>query len=230
MELKILGEGAFGVVREVERHCDGVHVAIKSFPWITVPSFTDLPDGTPGVPEEIVMMEQVKNVPHVSKIHELFYFGGEYKIVMDLLPGSMDLHTLQKDHGPIPQDLAVSIMKQTAKIIRDCASAGVIHRDIKTENLMYNIYSQEVIMVDFGLATTYKTTPFMDDVGTILCNPPEHQLGLAYYGDKAAAWSLGVVFFELTHGQPPFKSTREICDKTLKLGKDISAGILKVEK
>ena len=83
---------------------------------------------------------------------------------------------------------------------------GIIHGDLKPENIMYNYTNNTVKLIDFGVSYLVgeKTT-----AGTFLFQPPEYYLGGRFGHDKFDVWAFGILFSELIIGKTCFGPLKE---------------------
>ncbi|XP_024974974.1 probable serine/threonine-protein kinase At1g54610 isoform X1 [Cynara cardunculus var. scolymus] len=103
-------------------------------------------------------------------------------------------------------------MRQLLKGLAHCHSRGVLHRDIKTSNILVNNEGQ-VKIADFGLANLLASKsrqPLTNRVVTMWYRPPELLLGSTDYGTYVDMWSVGCVFAELFKGRPILKGRTEV--------------------
>jgi serine/threonine protein kinase/tetratricopeptide (TPR) repeat protein len=154
------------------------------------------------------------NDPHICIIHEVGEAGGRHFIVMELVEGR-PLNSLIPPEGLRP-DLVVRYGAQIAAALAHAHDRGIIHRDIKTANVVITP-SGQVKVLDFGLAKLYGDHKLADVtrsiqsatnatavVGTLPYIAPE-----VLRGEEADArsdiWSLGVTLFEMSTGNRPFR-------------------------
>jgi len=114
------------------------------------------------------------------------------------------------DKGPLKIDEAIDTAIQIAQGLERAHESGIIHRDIKSANIIVT-KRNEVKILDFGLAKlkgVSQLTKESSTLGTIHYMSPEQALGKDV-DHRTDIWSLGVVFYEMVTGQLPFKGDYE---------------------
>jgi Tol biopolymer transport system component/predicted Ser/Thr protein kinase len=139
--------------------------------------------------------------PNVCVIHDIAESGGQQFIVMEFIDG----RTLRQ-MVPIPkiQD-ALGYAIQIGEGLQEAHAKGIVHRDIKTANIMVNANNQVKVM-DFGLAKlrgSLKLTKTSTTVGTLSYMAPEQIKG-EEIDSRSDIFSFGVVLYEMLTGQLPF--------------------------
>jgi len=150
------------------------------------------------------------NHTNICTIHEFHKADDASFIVMEYIQGETLKQIIDRD-GPIPQEKAKAIILQIAEALAVAHKNGVIHRDIKSENIMIMPDGRAKVM-DFGLAKlqdapiiTKSATP----IGTLAYMSPELVQGKKV-DHRTDLWSLGVVFFEMLTGELPFKADSDV--------------------
>ena len=149
---------------------------------------------------------------HVTKVLDVgkLETGAPY-MVMELLDGC-DLAALIAKHGPLPVDTAADYIAQACEAVAEAHTQGIIHRDIKPQNLFLTTSvggAPLVKVLDFGvskvcIAGVQTLTQSMMVVGSPLYMSPEQMRSARDVDPRSDVWSLGVVLFELLTGRVPF--------------------------
>jgi tetratricopeptide (TPR) repeat protein len=141
--------------------------------------------------------------PNICPIHDIEEADGEIFIVMALIEGETLFRRVSR--GPVPPAEAAAIAAQVAGALAAAHDLGIVHRDIKTSNIMIDP-SGHVSIMDFGLALAPEAMRLTGEgysVGTPDYMSPEQAKGTAVDA-RTDLWSLGVVLFEMLTGRLPF--------------------------
>jgi len=161
------------------------------------------------VPLEIALMQQVADVPGVIRLIDYFDMTDSYYIVMERF-NSKDLFDFISDQGPLSENLARQLFKQVLDIVVQCHARGVLHRDIKDENLLIDLTSHQIKLIDFGSGTYLHDGVYTDFEGTRVYSPPEWIKYRKYRADGLTVWSLGILLFDMLCGDVPYESDEQI--------------------
>ncbi|KAI5620150.1 serine/threonine-protein kinase pim-1-like isoform X3, partial [Silurus asotus] len=159
---------------------------------------------------------------NVVELLEWYESPAYFYLVMEYPAPCMDLwRFLKKNKYRLHEPLARKIMLQVVQAVLQCCERGVLHRDIKSQNVLINTDTLEVKLIDFGCGDLLKDELYTYIAGTPSIWPPEWRLDTGYFGISATVWSLGVLLYQVVCGDMPFEED-EIADGFLSFGPDLS--------
>ncbi|HOP68841.1 MAG TPA: Stk1 family PASTA domain-containing Ser/Thr kinase [Bacillota bacterium] len=203
--LEKIGEGGMARVYLGRDHLLNRHVAIK----ILKDQMTGDPDFIRRFRREAQAAARLSH-PNIVNIYDVGQEGETHYIVMEYVPGK-NLKQYIRERGRLPAQEAVSIARQIAEALVQAHAAGVIHRDIKPQNILFTPDGQ-VKVADFGvaLAADGSTLTCTDAiVGSVHYFSPEQARG-GQAGKHSDLYSLGVILYEMVTGQVPFSGVSPI--------------------
>jgi eukaryotic-like serine/threonine-protein kinase len=203
--LQLLGEGGMGAVykakdRELDRF-----VALKVIR-------RDLASNAAIVArfkQELLLSHQVTH-KNVIRIYDLADADGVKFITMEFVEGA-DLRRLLMERGKFTVEEAVETIRQVCFALYAAHAVGVIHRDLKPQNIMRDLNARTLVM-DFGLARSVESDGMTNTgalVGTMEYMSPEQAVGKEL-DQRSDIFALGLVFFELLTGNTPYKADTAI--------------------
>lgn len=201
--IEVLGRGGMGIVYKAEDTKLKRSVALKFLP----PELIQDEEAK----ERFVLEAQAAAAlshPNICTIHEIDEEEGKSFISMECVEGQSLRSKIEK--GPLELDEVLNISLQVAEGLEEAHKKGIIHRDIKSANIMVTDKGQAKIM-DFGLAKVKGGTLLTREgttLGTGAYMSPEQAKGQEV-DLRSDVWSLGVVIYEMLSGQLPFKGDRE---------------------
>ncbi|HEY4578359.1 MAG TPA: Stk1 family PASTA domain-containing Ser/Thr kinase, partial [Savagea sp.] len=142
--------------------------------------------------------------PNIVDIYDVGEDGELHYLVMEYINGQT-LKTYIQQKGRLTADEAVPIMKQLVSAISHAHHSGIIHRDIKPQNILMDAEG-EVKITDFGIAMALNATAYTKTnsiIGTVHYLSPEQARG-GIASKRSDLYSLGIVFYELLTGELPF--------------------------
>ncbi|HEX6718867.1 MAG TPA: protein kinase [Pyrinomonadaceae bacterium] len=216
--LRRLGKGGMGEVflgEDTKQH--GRRVALKVLPEELTKSESRLRRFKQEARAILAL-----NHPNILTIYEIGKSADSYYMATEYIDGETLRHCLWR--GPLKLDEALGIGIQVAMALEAAHTAGIVHRDVKPENIMLRqdkfVRDRFVKVLDFGLAKlTDRDTPGIDPeavtipitetnpgaiMGTSGYMSPEQALGETI-DERTDVFSLGVVLYEMVAGRPPFK-------------------------
>lgn len=215
---KPVGEGGFGVVYLAKHLKSGDAHAIKVI--------SAAPDSAETVTHEVSIMQVVskKRSPHVVRILGYEKDTWQHYLVLQACEGG-ELFDRIADHV-FTEEEAANAVEQVLLGLKACHDAGVCHRDMKPENVLYGTRAPDskLLITDFGLSCRYKqgkksitdwcgTTPYMAPE-VFICSKQKTP-----YGCECDLWSTGVLVYILLTGYMPFDGDEATTEKNVCAGK-----------
>jgi class 3 adenylate cyclase/tRNA A-37 threonylcarbamoyl transferase component Bud32 len=202
--LEEAGRGGMGIVYKSRDRETGEIVALKVL--------------KPEIAADQVSMQRFKNelriarrITHrnVCRIHEFNRSEGVAYISMEFVEGQT-LRSMLTQSGWLPLDETMGIARQICEGLREAHGQGVVHRDMKPENVMIGT-DGNVKLMDFGIAraTEAQTGTTASIVGTPAYMAPEQAEGKVVDA-RADIYALGLILYEMTTGIPPFQGDSAI--------------------
>lgn len=198
---KVVGRGGMGVVyRATDSRLDET-VAIKTLPGnVMVRSSEELE----RFKREIRLARKITH-RNVLRTYDYGEADGVYFISMEYVPG-YTLSELLEENPRLAPRAALGISRQICRGLEVAHEQGIIHRDIKPQNVLIDPKG-EVKVMDFGIARMAEAPESMTSAGMIVGTPhymsPEQVQGLPLEA-RSDVYSLGVVIYEMICGQRPF--------------------------
>ena len=148
------------------------------------------------------------NHPNIVQVHMIGEEDGQHYIAQEYVRGRTLKEYLQKK-GPPELAIALHIMRQVAAALKAAADAGIVHRDVKPENIMIS-KKVDVKVADFGLAQLFGPEKGVDitqdgtTMGTPLYMSPE-QVNGSKVDPRSDVYSFGVTCYHMLTGRPPYE-------------------------
>jgi serine/threonine protein kinase len=197
-----LGKGGMGVVYRAHDKLLDEQVAIK----VLRPEVARDSEISKRFQSEIKLARRVSH-KNVCRIHEYGEDKGLRYISMEYMQG-VDLRQILRERGGLPTDEAYATALQLADGLHAIHEVGVIHRDLKTPNIMRDTRGQ-IRLMDFGIAKDWGAATSATATGLVM-GTPEYMSPEQARGEKidfrSDIYALGIVIFEIFTGRVPFRA------------------------
>src|SRR5579864_7280465 len=199
--LQLLGEGGMGAVYKAQDRELDRPVALK----LIRPELAASSSMLARFKQELLLSRQVTH-KNVIRIYDLGDADGVKFITMEFVEGR-DLRALIKDKKKFSPAESVEIMQQVCQALEAAHNVGVIHRDLKPQNIMQETTGR-ILVMDFGLARTMEGDGMTQTgalVGTMEYMSPEQALGKEL-DQRSDIFTAGLILYEMLTGKMPFKA------------------------
>ncbi|XP_072223873.1 NUAK family SNF1-like kinase 1 [Leuresthes tenuis] len=196
--METLGKGTYGKVKKAVERASLRTVAIKS---IRKERITDDLDRI-HIQREIEITSSLRHT-NIIRFHEVFESRDKIVIVMEYASRG-ELYDYIQERRRLPETEARSIFRQIISAVHYCHKNGVVHRDLKLENILLD-QDLNVKLADFGLSNHFQRGTLLQTYcGSPLYAAPEIVKGLPYEGPEVDCWALGVLLYALVYSSMPF--------------------------
>jgi serine/threonine protein kinase len=219
----VIGSGGFGTVYAGNKKSDGKLVAIKHISRSKVTEWVE--ESGQRVPIEINLLQRAIHITGVIRLVDFYERPDSFIVVMERPDNAKDLFDFITEMGALSEDEARGIFRQIVDIIMSLHAVGVVHRDIKDENVLIDTESRSIRLIDFGSGTFLHDNIYTEFEGTRVYSPPEWIRSRRYKAVPAAVWSLGVLLYDMVCGDIPFERDEQIVKADLHLRKPVSAEV-----
>ena len=203
---EIIGKGKFGIVYLGTHKKTGKKVAIKIINKFLLKKEED----KELIKNEIDIMK-LCNHPNIIKLLDHFENSEYIYIIMEYLSGGTLTQYIKKRYFNFSENQASNIIYQIGNGIKYLHNYCIIHRDLKTDNIMLTEDNENatIKIIDFGLSKIISSNEsLIDGYGTLTFTAPE-VLTREPYNKEIDIWSLGIILFYMLTGHFPFEGINE---------------------
>ncbi|XP_048840440.1 hormonally up-regulated neu tumor-associated kinase homolog A [Brienomyrus brachyistius] len=196
-----LGEGSFAKVREGLHALTGEKVAVKVIDKRKAKKDSYV---TKNLRREGQIQQMIRH-PNITQLLDVLETENSYYLVMELCPGGNLMNRIYEKKR-LEEKEAQKYVRQLIMAVEHLHRAGVVHRDLKIENLLLDENSN-IKLIDFGLSNCAGILGYSDPFST-QCGSPAYAapelLSRKKYGPKVDVWSIGVNMYAMLTGTLPF--------------------------
>jgi serine/threonine-protein kinase len=198
-----LGQGGFGITYRAIRQPLNQVVVIKT---VNEASWTTVSQAQQPFQDEARRLAQCKH-PHIVNVTDFFIEAGLPYLVMDYIPGR-PLSELVAPGQPLPEMTALYYIAQIGDALQAVHRQGLLHRDVKPQNIMVHDLTGEAVLIDFGIAR--ELTAGQTQTHTNLVSdgyaPVEQYLPKAHRSAATDVYGLAATLYTLVTGEVPVPS------------------------
>ena len=221
----LLGVGGYAKVFAATRVRDGRLVAIKEVKKADVSGWDEVDNEI--VPIEVGLLHKVSGVEGVLRLYQFCEHGTSFVYILERLENSMNIYDylFGQEKRVVDEQLGRKYFSQIIRMVLGCFNRGVVHRDIKLENILVDLDNTETVkLIDFGCGTILNPWDHYEEFkGTAEYAPPEWIAANPYRAGPLTVWSLGVLLYEMLCRELPFKDEEATCTEELKFSSELTS-------
>lgn len=196
--IREIGSGGMAWVYLAEDLIEGIRVAAK----VLYPQFSEDISYIQRFNREAKLAINL-NEPHIVRVLDYGATRDIHYLIMECIEGR-DLLEILEERGPLPYEEVLNIASQVARALEHASQQGIVHRDIKPQNLMVTA-DGTVKVCDFGIARAVALPSLTQSgfVGSPYYISPEQAMG-EHVDVRSDIYSLGIVMYQMLSGKLPF--------------------------
>ena len=197
-----LGRGGFGITFRANHRYLGQPVVIKTLneSLRNHPNFAEFDRKFQDEARRLASCVH----PNIVRVSDFFVEDGQPYMVMDYIAGQ-DLGDVVLPNKPLPENLAISYITQIGAAVKAVHQKGLLHRDIKPQNIILRQNTQEVVLIDFGIAREFTAGATQSHTNMVSDGyaPPEQYFAQGKYTPATDVYGLAATLYTLLTGQVP---------------------------
>ncbi|MGA7932898.1 MAG: protein kinase [Kovacikia sp.] len=202
---KELGRGGFGITYKATHHLLGHVVVIKTLNEALRrdSNYLDFQRKFQDEARRLALC----NHPNIVRISDYFGEAGRAYMVMDYIPGPTLEEVVFPDH-PLPEEIAILYIRQIANALKVVHQNGLLHRDVKPQNIILRQGTDQVILIDFGIAREFKPGSMQTHTNLISTGyaPIEQYMAKEKRTPATDVYGLAATLYSLLTAQVPVAS------------------------
>ena len=197
-----LGRGGFGITFRANHRYLGQPVVIKTLneSLRQQPNFAEFDRKFQDEARRLASCVH----PNIVRVSDFFVEDGQPYMVMDYIAGQ-NLGDVVGSNNPLPENLAILYITQIGAALKVVHQKGLLHRDVKPQNIILRQGTQEVVLIDFGIAREF--TPGATQSHTNMVSdgyaPPEQYFAQGKYTPATDVYGLAATLYTLLTAQVP---------------------------
>jgi serine/threonine protein kinase len=202
---QLLGEGGFGITYKATHHYLGQTVVVKTLNPANQnhPQFAKLEQQFQDEGRRLALCVH----PNIVRVNDFFTEDGVPYLVMDYIPGET-LEAVVFPDTPLPEAIAIHYIRQVGAALQVVHQNGLLHRDVKPQNIILRRNTQEVVLIDFGISREF--TPGVTQTHTSMISegyaPVEQYIAQLKRTPASDVYGLAATLYALLTAQVPVAS------------------------
>ncbi|KAG2466697.1 PIM2 kinase, partial [Polypterus senegalus] len=164
-------------------------------------------------PVEVTLLKRMSSPPvspRVIRLLEWYETPSDFLLVLERPTPCINLLDFLYQFGGILDELvAKGIFRQMVQAVQQCHSHGVFHGDLKLNNFLVQIDTQEVKLIDFGCGALLAEAAINGRIGTRVHSPPEYLESREIEAMPSNVWALGLMLYFMVFGGRPFRNPED---------------------
>ncbi|MEG4116388.1 protein kinase [Microcoleus sp. N9_B4] len=197
-----LGRGGFGITFRANHRYLGQPVVIKTLneSLRQQPNFAEFDRKFQDEARRLASCVH----PNIVRVSDFFVEDGQPYMVMDYVPGQ-NLGDVVLPNRPLPEELAILYITQIGAALKVVHQKGLLHRDVKPQNILLRQGTQEVVLIDFGIAREFTLGATQSHTNMVSDGyaPPEQYFAQGKYTPATDVYGLAATLYTLLTGQVP---------------------------
>lgn len=142
--------------------------------------------------------------PNIVRVSDFFVEDGQPYMVMDYIAGQ-NLGEVVGGNNPLPENLAILYITQIGAALKAVHQKGLLHRDVKPQNILLRQGTQEVVLIDFGIAREFTAGATQNHTNMVSDGyaPPEQYFAQGKYTPATDVYGLAATLYTLLTAQVP---------------------------
>lgn len=159
---------------------------------------------------EVHLLRTLRHVEGVAKLLDFFERADGFLLIIERFDPCEDLFDHITQRGPLSAEKSRNFFRQILETLQEVHAAGVVHRDIKDENIILDLNTNKLKIIDFGSGAIIQNEPYRTFEGTRVYSPPEWIERRCYKATPSTVWSLGILLYDMLTGDIPFENDVQI--------------------